>query len=90
MSSPNFELSKAVLSLGSYQLTSGKGNASGYAGLGSQSPYLIDPVNFLPGFGGVSTGAADGSFWVKSGATLAPLSGTTFTANALTIGSVLM
>ena len=86
MSSPNFELSKAVLGLGNYQLTSGKGNASGYAGLGSQATPLIDPVNFLPNF----SAEANGSFWVKSGATLAPLSGTTFTSNALTIGGVLM
>ena len=86
MSSPNFELSKAVLGLGNYQLTSGKGNASGYAGLGSQATPLIDPVNFLPNF----SAEANGSFWVKSGSTLAPLSGTTFTSNALTIGGVLM
>lgn len=88
MSSPNFELSKAVLSLGDYQLTSGKGNAGGYAGLNGST--LIDPAKFLPGFGGAGTGAAEGSFWVKSGTSLTALSGTTFTSNALTIGGVLM
>lgn len=86
MSSPNFELSKAVLGLGNYQLTSEKGNISGYAGLNAST--LIDPAKFLPGY----AGATAGSFWVKdsSGTSLTALSGTTFATNALTIGDVLM
>ena len=85
MSSPNFTLSKSTLSLSGYQIIEGyKGVANGYAGLNGYT--LIDPAKFLPGY----ANAAVGSFWVKDsgGNSLVARPGSTFTDEALTVGSV--
>ena len=66
------------------QSRSEKGQNSGYAGLNSSG--FVPPANLFPDF----ASSPDGTIWVKSSTTLAPLSSSAFSSSGVTTNNVLL
>lgn len=76
------DVSMLLLTLQSYQQTNALGKTNGYAPLNSNA--LVSPQFLFPGF----TNAVDGTFWVKSGSTIAPVTGLSVSTNTLSVSRV--
>lgn len=76
------DLSMLLLTLQSYQPTNALGKTNGYAPLNSNA--VVPPEFLFPSF----TNSANGAFWVKSGAVMAPVSGLSISSNLLSVSKV--
>ena len=82
--SPNAAGAVSRINAANLQSRSEKGQNNGYAGLGSAG--LVPPINLFPSF----SGSSDGTIWVKSGSTFAPLGSVTFSSTGVTTNNVLL